>query len=302
MMKASSSDNPVQVRITLRDIEVLKDLYTSRYMTAPQIQALHWRENRGGEYGQITACRRRLRLLFDAGLIRRIEPHFRYSEGKQPLIYALDRRGAQVLTDQLSIDPATIACKPHERESNWPFLQHILDTTDARIAITLAADARGLTVAQWYNELELRSGDLCDVVSLEYPDGSTHRAAVVPDALFCLQTSEGKQTYWCVEIDKRTITVEPTNWEARGWMRKIRTYTTYFSSDLYKQRYGEHVVHVLTITTGEVRLAHLKEATEKVTTSTRFWFTTFDQLTTQTVLTEAIWHRARMKDLHVLLA
>src|SRR5690242_16792887 len=95
-MKTTSSARTPQLRLTLRDVAVLEDLYTSRYMTAPQIQALHWRENRGGQFGQLKACQRRLRLMHDAGLVRRIEPFIHYTEGKKPLIYALDKAGAQV--------------------------------------------------------------------------------------------------------------------------------------------------------------------------------------------------------------
>lgn len=300
-MKTTSSASSSHLRLTLRDVAVLEDIYTSRYMTAPQIQALHWRENRGGQTGQLKACQRRLRLMHYAGLVRRIEPFIHYTEGKKPLIYAIDKAGAQVLTNELGIDPATIDYKPKSGEENYPFLQHLLDTTEIRIAFTAAAEAAGLQLETWYNERELKSEGMSDVIVLTDPDGKQHKAAVVPDAVAVLNRN-GKRAPFLIEIDRRTVTVDPTKWEKRGWARKVRTYKAYFESDAYKQRYGDHVAQVLTVTTGDKRLAHLKEVTEATKGGKRFWFTTFDMATAPIqVLTQPIWQRAATDSLHTLL-
>ncbi len=76
----------------------------------------------------------------------------------------------------------------------------------------------------------------------------------------------------------------------------------YFESEAYKQRYGDHIAQVLAVTTGEKRMAHLKEATETAQGGKRFWFTTFAQATQkENLLTAAIWTRASMDGLHALL-
>lgn len=299
--KTITSAKPPQLRLTLRDVAILEDLYTSRYMTAPQIQALHWRENRGGQFGQLKACQHRLRLMHDAGLVRRIEPFIHYTEGKKPLIYAINKAGAQVLTNELGIDPTTIDYKPQSGEENYPFLQHLLDTTELRIAFTVATEAAGLQLELWRNERELKSEGMSDVIVLTDPEGKKHKAAVVPDAVVCLNRA-GKRAIFLLEIDRRTVTVDPTKWEKRGWARKVRTYTAYFESEAYKQRYGEHIAQVLTVTTGETRLTHLKEATEAAQGGKRFWFATFEAATKpEQLLTEAIWVRAGMDGLHALI-
>lgn len=300
-MKTTTSASSSSLRLTLRDVAVLEDIYTARYMTAPQIQALHWRENRGGQFGQLKACQRRLRLMYDAGLVRRIEPFIHYTEGKKPLIYAIDKAGAQVLTNELGIDPATIDYKPQSGEENYPFLQHLLDTTELRIAFTAATEAVGLQLETWRNERELKSEGMSDVIVLTDPEGKKHKAAVVPDAVVCLNRA-GKRAIFLLEIDRRTVTVDPTKWEKRGWSRKVRTYIAYFESAAYQQRYGEHVAQVLTVTTGEKRLAHLKEATEAAGGGKRFWFSTFEQaMQKENLLTAPIWTRANMDGLHALL-
>src|SRR5262245_20636827 len=94
--------NPFQLR--RRDVDVLEDLYTTRYLTVPQITALYWQEQRGGQdIAPLKACQRRMRALFHQGLVRRIEPLIQYSQGKKPLIYALDLAGAQVLREKRRI-------------------------------------------------------------------------------------------------------------------------------------------------------------------------------------------------------
>lgn len=304
MKKESSSEQCKNIRLTLRDFDLFQALMTTRYMITPQIQQMFWTENRGGKDGQIVATRRRLKLLCDAGLIRKIAPIVQqHTNGTSPLIFALAKGGAQLLADHLGIELADIDYKPHDREGSWPFLQHLLDTTDIHIKITQAAAARGLTVTHWYNELEVKSVDLCDVVYITDPNGAKHKTAVEPDALFCLENAAGKQVHFQLETDKRSVTVEanPNNWAKRGWMKKIRAYCAHAESEAYKQRYGDSVVHVLTVTTGDVRLAHLKAATEKVTTSKRFWFSTFDHLTPESVFSGHIWQRSNMEGLHPLL-
>lgn len=286
--------------INPRDLQILLDLYTSRYMTAVQIQALHWRLTEYDHSGQQRACQRRLQKLFEVGLVRRIEPLVRYS-GKQPTIYAVAKGGAQLLTEQYGIAPHTIAYKPHSREENYPFLQHLLDTTDIRIALTYAAQRVGVQLETWRNELELRSEGMADVISLTDPDGKQHKAAVVPDAVAVINRA-GKRAIFLLEIDRGTVVLDPTAWAKRGWARKVRTYTTYFESDAYKQRYGEHTAQVVTITTGPERMAHMKEATENAGGGKCFWFSTSTLAKDpDKLLTASIWTRASLDGAHSLL-
>lgn len=301
MMKKTPSESLAQLRLTLRDVAVLEDIYASRYMTVPQIQALHWRESKGGQaIANRKACQRRMRQLFEHGLVRRIEPLIRYSEGKKPLIYALEKGGAQILVNELGVELTAIDYKSQSGEDNYPFLQHLLDTTELRIAFTDAAEIAGVQLELWRNERELKSEGMSDVIVLTDPEGKPHKAAVVPDAVVCLNRG-GKQAVFLLEIDRRTVTVDPSKWEKRGWSRKMRTYTAYFESEAYKKRYGDLVAHVLTVTTGEKRLAHLKAATEAAGGGKRFWFTTLNQATTANLLMALIWQRAGMDGVQTLL-
>jgi hypothetical protein len=299
MMNSGKKDK--RLTLKLRDLEILQALYATRYMTTPQIQALFWRASTGGQFGTLKASQRRLRQLNKQGLVRRIEPMVSYGESRKPLIYALDKVGAQILTEELGIDPADIDWKPKSAERNYPFLQHILDTTDIRIAITQACDQGNVQLETWLNDQELKREDMLDEVTLLSPAGNKYKASVIPDAVFLLRRDTRVGLFF-LEIDRRTVTVDPSKWERRGWSRKVRTFVKYFETEAFHNRYGDRIARVLTVTIGDKRLAHMKETTEQSGGDSRFWFTTLDQaMNPSQLLTEAIWTRAGIDGLYALL-
>ncbi|KKL85487.1 hypothetical protein LCGC14_1954260, partial [marine sediment metagenome] len=121
--------------LTARDLEILEALRTARYLTTPQIQALFWRESKGGTWGLQKACGRRLRKLMAAGLIRRIEQPVRRGDPSLPYIYSLDKKGAEILMADLGLEPQDVDWRPKNAEANHPFLQHLLLTNEVRIAV-----------------------------------------------------------------------------------------------------------------------------------------------------------------------
>lgn len=289
------------IRLTLRDIEILDTLHTARYMTTPQIQALFWRESRGGEAGRLKACQRRLRFLAKHSLVRRIEQMVSRGESRLPYIYALDRKGAETLVRELGVDPASIDWHKKDAERTYPFLQHVLATNDFRIAVKLACEATSsVRLEAWVDEKELKM-EAKDYVTLTGPDGEEQRVAVVPDGYFVLRQGE-QLAHHFFEIDRATVTVRPSQWQRRGWVRKIQAYLAYYQSGIFSERYATRSLRILTITTGPDRLAHLKEVTEETGGKARFWFTTFELANDPAqVLTAPIWHVASKEGLHKLL-
>ena len=73
-------------------------------------------------------------------------------------------------------------------------------------------------------------------------------------------------------------------------------YIAYFHSGLFQKRYQAKTVRILTVTTNDRRVQTLKTITEDVGGKRRFWFTTFDQVTPQAVLTGQVWQVASMVD------
>ena len=123
------------------------------------------------------------------------------------------------------------------------------------------------------------------------PSGGTQKVAVIPDASFVIGIGD-RQGRFCLEIDRGTVTVSPTAWQQRGWTQKIRAYLEYYQSGAYEQRFQTRSFRVLTVTTSEERLRNMRKATEEAGGDARFWFTTFDHVTPEMILTEKIWFPA----------
>jgi hypothetical protein len=128
-------------------------------------------------------------------------------------------------------------------------------------------------------------------VTITGPEGKQQKAAIVPDGYFHLDTGSHDYHHF-LEVDLRTVVGKATRWGRRDWARKIQAYIAYFDSGLYQQRYETTSLRILTVTTGERRLRNLQEITERVGGRKRFWFTTFDELTSETVFTKPIWRMA----------
>ncbi len=103
-----------------------------------------------------------------------------------------------------------------------------------------------------------------------------------------------------LEIDLRTVTGAASTWGKRDWARKVSAYLEYYRSGKYQQRYKTKGLRILTVTTGEKRLANLKAAAERVGGRARFWFTTLEQVRTSDVLTDPIWRLGGSNEHHTL--
>lgn len=280
------------IRLTTRDLQILEALYTTGYLTTHQIRLLFFTEGSCGQQGQIKACERRMRLLYRAGLVRRIEQPVKRGEGSKPYIYALSKKGANFLISELGIDPAEVEWRPQSFEANYPFLNHLLATTDLQIALRAACKPLGIKVVLWTDERELRTTRTIDYVTLIGPTGQPVKTAVIPDAIFVLER-DGRCALFFVEIDMRTVTIEPKLWERKGCTKKVQAYEAYMRTEEYTKRYEGRRVRILTITTGEKRLENLKAATEKADGSDIFWFATMaDALDPTKLLSEPIWQVA----------
>jgi hypothetical protein len=128
-------------------------------------------------------------------------------------------------------------------------------------------------------------------VVIRNAEGAEQKVSLIPDGYFRLHTCEPEEHVYhhFLEIDRRTETGESRVWGRRDWARKMKAYLVYFESEQYERQYGTKKGRLLTVTTGDRRLANLKQITEQLGGKARFWFTTFDRLTAQTALSEPIW-------------
>ena len=136
--------------------------------------------------------------------------------------------------------------------------------------------------------LTLKRKEMKDSVEISTPQGRKMKVTIVPDGYFLLAAGEHNYHNF-LEIDMGTVTGRSDNYSRRTFSRKIRGYIAYGSSDQYKERYQAESMRLLTVTTGKKRMENLISVTESVGGGELFWFTTFDMINAQTVLTAPIW-------------
>jgi hypothetical protein len=294
-LKLTTREEPDRLpgfRLTERDRAIIKAIYNFRVLTTPQVETLLFRPGPGQDHPtKTTRCQYRLKLLYHAGYLVRDEQPQKLSEGRKPLIYFLDKRGAELVAELEEKPIEELDWDRHGDQFSQLFLDHLLSTNDVRVAITVAAKDHAWGIETWVDDKRLKKAHMGQYVMLKGEQGKLQRATVVPDGYFILNTGEYVYHHF-LEIDRRTVTGEATELGRRDWARKVRAYLAYYRSGQYEKRYHTKGLRILTVTTGERRLEHLKEITEKVGGKARFWFTTFEKISPATVLTASIWNVA----------
>lgn len=266
--------------------------------------------------GTQRSTQRRLQKLRAVELLRAIKQRVVKGEGDLPYIYALDRAGAVVVSQELGIELRTIDYQPKSNEENYIFMQHLLASNDFWVAITLSCEQAGCTLVQWLHEKELRSKERLDSVSVAKTNGKQARVSVIPDGFFILETTRGRGSF-PIEIDFGTVPLHV-------WEQKMRAYLVYHASGAFEKRYGIRNFRLLTVTKSAERLLHMKQCTENVIKDDpRFWFTTFDHVMTRIpvminpgtpkektnyrtvynhkLLTAPVWYRTGSDQLHSII-
>lgn len=285
-LERSSPENLPAHRLVEKDRQIIYAVYTHRVLTADQIQRLLFRTKTGR-----THCQHRLKLLFHHGYLGRDEQPTKATDGRKPLVYFLDVKGAEMLCQWLDLDRDELDWHPRHNGVTSMFLEHLLETNDVRVAVELAAQDNGIVLLEWLDDRTLKSKQMKDYVTFQGPEGGEYEAAIVPDGYFHLQTADFTFRFF-LEADRATVTGQWDRYGRRSWAKKIRSYLAYYRSGLYAERYGSSKGRVLTVTVSERRLATLKQVTEDAGGRDRFWFTTFDQVSPKTVLTGRVWQKA----------
>lgn len=275
-----------------RDCQIVNAVYRYRALTTDQIERLFFLPEKGQDHPTKTSrCQLRLKLLYHAGYLEREEQPQKLSEGRKPLIYFLDRKGADLVARVTGMPLERLDWDRADNNGSSIFLTHLLSINDVRVAITVAAAANHFAIETWHDDKTLKRSHMKDYVILKGREGQQQRAAVVPDGYFLLKAGEYMYHHF-LEIDRQTVTGQASDEGARDWARKVRAYLEYYRSGQYERRYKTRGLRILTVTTGEKRLAHLKAITERAGGKARFWFTTLGQVAPATVLTAPIWEVA----------
>src|SRR5690606_14378157 len=264
-------DNPPPMRLMARDLEILKAVHDFRIVRGNQLQALF--------FGSQSTASYRLLRLYQHGFLDR---HFLPTLGgiaSSPALYTLGKRGVDILRRTLDGGPKDIRKPPNHRALSPLFLEHLLQINDFRVAVTVAAREQGYTLELWLDDFQLKAN--YDRVVIEVPNRRRREVSLIPDGYFVLQVPQGRACFF-LEMDRGTMT--------RGRFRdKVLAYQAYITSGQYEKRYGTRSLRVLTVTTGPKRLENLKAEAEEARGGRVFWFTTIDQVMTETIIDKPIW-------------
>jgi hypothetical protein len=229
------------MRLTERDRQIIEAVYLHRVLRQDQVQALF--------FGSKSAAQRRLALLYHHGYLARQFLPVRGGIMNSPILYLLDRRGAELLRAEYGYEE--VRWHARDNKVGEDFLEHALAINDFRIAVCLASRHAGYRVLTWLGEAELKAD--YDRVAIRSASGRKRAVPVIPDSYFALDTPQGRAHFF-LELDRGTMTT-------RRFRTKIEAYLAYYQGGGYQRRFGTRSLRVLTVTLGERRLENLKRVT-----------------------------------------
>ena len=172
-------------------------------------------------------------------------------------VYALDRAGADRLTDVLTIDRAQLKWRAHRNLIGLLFLEHRLAANQVRIAMTLGAKGVGAELVHWHNEPSIEE-DVVDPVEGVPP------LAFRPDAYLRLRFADGRTLNAFLEVDRSSESYAKI-------AAKVRRYLVYKDQHLFRASVGARSFRVLFTVPSRRRLESLKRVIEAADGQRMFW-------------------------------
>ena len=185
------------------------------------------------------------------------------------------------------------------REPLWNQIEHDIRVNDVWItAIVACRDNGEFELSEWIPETVFRS----DPDRVEYTNrkGQTAKRNIIPDG-YCVIDRAGEELFRSrlfLELDMSTHS------NAKFADEKVRASLQYMRSTIYKRRFGSNSGRWLIVVKGRngaegrKRMKYLREKTAQVAgkNATVFYFTLFDELKSETFLTESIWYKGREEE------
>jgi hypothetical protein len=257
---------------------------------------------------RVRVAQSKLKHLTEAGIVRRVPLPVLPGTGSAYTVYTLDpKAGLALVADHLGI-PLRELGKP-ERDAVSPlFIQHILSIQQVRITLAEACLAQGIELVEWLDEKILRRQPPARV-TLTGEHGERLPVVVIPDAVLQIRRSTmpgttGKVLRVCLELDRATTLLRPSQWQVRSMRRKYLAYQALLTAEQPAPMWGRPFI-VLTVTTSTSRAAHLRAVCEEAGDADRahcFWFAPLAALSPEAILTAPAWMVAgRGEERHCLL-
>lgn len=219
---------------------------------------------------------KRLRDLYRAGFLERIEQHARRRPGggSYPLIYALARQGARHLqtTYGSRVNPSRLTQKNAELKA-WS-IEHTLATTRFMVGLERAARKRDGAGVDYFDQLAAEFPEArYSSTGLPYTlrthidwKGKRGEVGTAPDQIFRLMMPGGSR-YLFLEIDRATETIAPADgqhgrpefWRNSSILKKLLIYAA-AANPKRKPPFGLPGFQVLMVTESPGRAAAMQAA------------------------------------------
>ncbi len=260
-------EEPRPLRITNRDIELLRNIGRLRLASASQLAALD-----GGSAQNVS---RALLALFENGYVERpvaqVASRLLY-EGSRPTIYGLTRKGAALLRKHgEEVRRRLLDGIDKERGAGWRFIEHTVSIAEFWVGLELAARNRDdLRVMERSEILEDAPKSKRDrQVRLEASvriGGVLKKNAVVPDALFGLRFNDETESYFMLEVDRGEMPIERyKHTQLTYFAKKMLTYYEANRQKRHVYDLGIENFRVLTVTTDRRRIEKMLAALDTMT-------------------------------------
>jgi hypothetical protein len=267
--------SPPPMRLTERDQKILNAIYAyDGLLSFSQIQ----RKFFSGE----SQAERRLMLLYQHGYVNR--PNLAERRRMPEMVYWLDKRGAELVA---SLEGTPLPDFAWRKEPRWFQVEHDLAVNDFRMDLEEACKSdSSVRLETWVPESEFWAYP--DAVTYTYQNNKMKRN-IRPDGFFILTTGENRIRY-LLEIDRSTED------NPRFLREKLLPGLAYIRSQAYEARFGHRSGRWLVVTTGERRMRNMLQQARRGEAKGLFYFTTFEQVTPQTILRSLIWRRVDRDD------
>lgn len=240
------------VVVTERDVDLLCDLLYYGAMLPAHLQALFFPECSRRRMNQ------RLRQLCDAGLVLRRPMPLGLGGALPPgdaprgvpLVYRLAGAGAPLVAARLGWDVADVR---HLVRAGTPTaIAHTLAIVSLRVRAECAIRERneagkGPVSLEFLPERLIRHG-----YQVRAPGGRWREEVYKPDALLRFGFRQSTRTFFFAEVDLGHTS-------SSEWKKKAEIAVRYRRSGLFQKRYGAAGFFTLVCTTGERRLANLRQ-------------------------------------------
>lgn len=273
----TASDNSSGLRLSEEDQRILETIHTFEgVISLEQVGRLVSPDTKPDQ------IKDHMKRLVDQGYVQTLPEGASDQAGEAEIVYWLDEKGAAAVATARGDDPAEFQW---QRTLSWPLVSHNLTINRFHIDVVQACEAStAITLERWVPAQEFWA----------YPDTMSYaaRAAKIggpgsrPDGFFQLQRSLPDHTgefAFILEIDSPTGNTSPL---APG---EGLPGLAYLRSKSYQHRFGIRHCRWLAVAKEPGRMEHIRERARRADGQGLFYFTTLEQVTPQTVLSEPIW-------------